>query len=646
MDNELLEVITSQFFMKSAKVSSISIAVKRVLTMLALILMATPAIVIAVPANFDRYDPSISNERIVRKIKVAANGSYEEIQELTQVVNLQPGVDLLGQEDFSYNSSLETLEVLEAYTILPDGKKIMVQPNAIRTVEDSVSQGAAMFSDVKHKIVVFSNVMVGAKTYVKIKRINHTPLIPGQYMDRTSMNPGLEYKYYLLELEHDPAIKIYHYADKVKGGRIADGPNGQVRYRYEYKQDVAKLADSFRVSYADFAPTIQFSTFKNYEDFAIAFNKLVAPRIVATPKVKELADQITKGISDPKEQAIALYNWVSREIRYVAIYLANGGLVPELADDVIKTKYGDCKGKSGLLIALLAAKGIPASMAAINAGKSYTLAKLGMVSPMNHAITYIPQWDIYVDPTLELARFGQLDYSEMDKPTVLLSMGKVGHTPNMSPNDSTVTNVKLKIEPNGEVVGTSQTRYSGYNEYSERSGYADFKKSVNEKWVTNHLKSFHETGTGKFMPTNSYDLKRPFELETEFTIDPAANFPGPGAITVPVGLTPGELISGTFEKPKKEVEFAFICLSGTVVENYQIEFPSNVRVTRIPTNVNFKEGVYHYQSEYDLKGRVLTVKRTFISDRQSMVCAPEEHQLKRKKFEVVQKDLRSQIFYE
>ena len=109
MDNELLEVIPSQFFMKSAKVSSISIAVKRLLTMLALIVIATPVVVIAVPANFDRYYPSISNERIVRKIKVAANGSYEEIQELTQVVNLQPGVDLLGQEDFSYNSSLETL---------------------------------------------------------------------------------------------------------------------------------------------------------------------------------------------------------------------------------------------------------------------------------------------------------------------------------------------------------------------------------------------------------------------------------------------------------------------------------------------------------------------------------------------------------
>ena len=631
--------------MKSTNVTSISTVIQRLLAILAL--MIFPVIVVAVPADFDRYDPSISIERFITKTKVNANGSYEEIQELTQVVNLQPGVDLLGQEDFSYNSSLETLEVLEAYTILPDGKKIMVQPNAIRTVEDSVAQGAAMFSDVKHKIVVFSNVMVGAKTYVKTKRVNHTPLIPGQYMERVSMNPGLEYKYYLQELEHDPAIKIYVYADRFKGGRLADGSGGQVRYRYEYKQDIAKLADSLRVSYLDFSPTLEFSTFKNYEDFAVAFNKLVAPRIVPTPKVKTLADQITNGITDPKEQAIALYNWVSKEIRYVAIYLGNGGLVPEAADDVIATKYGDCKGKSGLLIALLAAKGIPASMAAINSGNSYTLGKLGTVTPMNHAITYIPQWDIYVDPTLELARFGQLNYSEMDKPTVLLSMAKIGHTPNMSlKNDRIETNVQLKIQPNGEVKGTSQTRYSGYDEYSSRNAYSTYKKSVNEKWVTNHLKAFRETGSGTLMPTDSYDLKKPFELNTEFTIDLAANLPGPGAITVPVGLSPGELISTTFERPKKEVEFPFICFSATVIENYDIEFPDNVKVTRIPKSVTFDEGAYHYQSEYDLKGRVLKIRRELTSNRPSMVCGAEDHQLKRKKFEIVKKDLRSQIFYE
>ena len=90
----------------------------------------------------------------------------------------------------------------------------------------------------------------------------------------------------------------------------------------------------------------------------------------------------------------------------MAIFLGSGGVVPNLADQVMRNRYGDCKDKTTLLIALLASKGIEASTAMVNSGSAFEIPRLGSVNPFNHVIVYIPQWDLYLDPTAELAPFG------------------------------------------------------------------------------------------------------------------------------------------------------------------------------------------------------------------------------------------------
>jgi hypothetical protein len=120
---------------------------------------------------------------------------------------------------------------------------------------------------------------------------------------------------------------------------------------------------------------------------------------------------------------------VTRNIRYVAIYLGDGGIIPHDANSIIRNRYGDCKDHNALLIALLSAKGINATSALINSGSAFVVPKLPVIGPFNHVITYIPAWDLYLDSTAEMAPFGVLPNGEVDKPTLLTKLGKVGRTP-------------------------------------------------------------------------------------------------------------------------------------------------------------------------------------------------------------------------
>ena len=122
---------------------------------------------LAPQALANSYETLAAYEKKITHVNISKDGSYEEVEEYTILIKSQQAVDAWSQAEISFSSDHQTLEVLEAYTILPDGQKIKVADNAIRTVDDEVSSGAAMFSDLKSKIIIFPNVKVGAKIFYK-----------------------------------------------------------------------------------------------------------------------------------------------------------------------------------------------------------------------------------------------------------------------------------------------------------------------------------------------------------------------------------------------------------------------------------------------------------------------------------------------
>ena len=598
-------------------------------------------------ANSEGYEANIPAERLIYTVTVNADGSDVKTKELTYLARTQSAVESISQADISYNSSTQKVKVLEAYTITPEGRKIPVAKNAIRTVEDDNSGGSAEFSDTKHRIIIFPNVTVGSRIYYKARITTHAPLFK-RFSTGYAFSPNHEYGHFELNLTHPAKMFIQAESSGVEGGRISDGPNKEVRYRYTYqnKQKVHP-APPRAVAYQDFSPYIRLSSYQSHIEFARIYEEKTKAMSAVTPTVQKLADQITLGITDPKEQARALYNWVSREIRYVAIYIGDGGFIPHDADSIIRNRYGDCKDNNTLLIALLAAKGIEASSALINASDSYTLPNLVTFSTFDHMITYLPQWDMYVDATQEFAPFGVLAFDELDKPTLLTALGKLGRTqkPDAAQNKVS-TRVTMTVGPDGKIHGTSHTHYFGVEDLEARPDYEGVGTVKEKKMVRDHLKTFRQIGTGKFIPSDPYDLNQPFEVKAEFSIGAITNMPGYGAMGVPVGLSPGELYILTTRRAYEDFIPPYVCYSRTIEEHYFIEFPTNVKVTRVPQDITYKEGDIQYQSSYIQNGNKVEVKRSLYAQRPGAICQAEELKQFNAFFPVFLSDMRGQIFYE
>ncbi|WP_119969305.1 DUF3857 domain-containing protein [Shewanella japonica] len=113
--------------------------------------------------------------------------------------------------------------------------------------------------------------------------------------------------------------------------------------------------------------------------------------------------QIKKQSSVPKEQLVLALNFVQQDIRYMGLEMGSNSHFPAKASETLLKRYGDCKDKTVLLLALLRKLNITASATLVNSENGKILNKyLPSPQTFNHAIVKaeLDEKTYWLDPTL------------------------------------------------------------------------------------------------------------------------------------------------------------------------------------------------------------------------------------------------------
>lgn len=132
---------------------------------LACLLVMLVFVLAAPPARAD-YDPGVTWLERVHELHVRADATYVQTTQFLLRIDTEAAVEENAERRIRYSGSLETLDVLEAWTITPDGRRVVVAPDRIRTME-STDEGQAEFSDQKVRVVIFPAVTAGARLYLR-----------------------------------------------------------------------------------------------------------------------------------------------------------------------------------------------------------------------------------------------------------------------------------------------------------------------------------------------------------------------------------------------------------------------------------------------------------------------------------------------
>ncbi len=267
-------------------------------------------------------------------------------------------------------------------------------------------------------------------------------------------------------------------------------------------------------------PNITFSTGVSWQSVAEEYSKIVDKQIAAAD-LKSVVTRLTAGKASRQEKVAAILQYLDHEVRYTGVEFGDAAVVPRAPAETLTRKYGDCKDKAALLVALLRTADISAYVALLNIGnRADVSAELPGMGMFDHAIVFAPgDPDLWIDATDEYARLGQLPASDQGRLALVArtaSSALIRIPVSASTENLLLEKREIDLAENGPARIVETTLPQGSVESSYRRAYVDEQnKSVKED-LTNYVKSqYLAEGLDRLHRSDPADLSVPFELVLE-----------------------------------------------------------------------------------------------------------------------------------
>ncbi len=601
----------------------------RVLPLLACIV----AILFAAAPPALAVQPSVIVQKLAIDIVVEPDGHAVTTTHREQSATSRAAAASLGQFAIAFNPSLQHLDIQEAYTSKHDGGRVDVDLAAVRSQLAPGVPNAPIFHDVQQKIVVFPDLQADDIAVITYRQVTDRPLFAGQFFWQAEFARTTAWNDVSINITAPAGYPLRTESFGVAFSR--DEQDGVVHYQWRYHAMDVVAEDLAGVSSWDRLPRLFVSSFPDYAALAAAYAAVAEPKAAVTRRVQARADEITAGITDRRQQAKALYEWVSGHIRYVALYLAAGGVEPHDADSVLLNGYGDCKDHTVLFEALLKAKGIEARSVLLNLDTAYTLSGPPTMAQLDHVISYLPEFDLFADTTSGVAPFGTLPFQEYGKPAVMVG-GHAGAEPGdveavfrlpvlTTDAVSITTRTDAHIDLDGAIIGTSTTEAVGPAAIALRLTARWVQTAGHEGAARRQLVSLGQAGTGlfSFPPPDGFGSR--FDVSGRFRLDPQPEILEGDSFALPLGLQllvrPGDFLVGPLNRPTLPASEATPCFAGRQTEELSLELPEGRKPLRLPADRVIEIAAFRYSSHWSMQGQVVRVVREMVSRVDQPLCS-------------------------
>lgn len=213
---------------------------------------------------------------------------------------------------------------------------------------------------------------------------------------------------------------------------------------------------------------------------------------VSKPHLDKVNEAISNKVEEIGHDMAAIYKWVAQEIRYMGLTMEaeSPGYAPHDVDITFANRYGVCRDKGALLVAMLRIAGFKAYPVLIHAGE-----KMDAEVPMpyfNHAVAAVEKDGggyILLDPTDESSRDMMPAYLSNKSYLVARPEGEtllVSPVPDARSNSVTVKS-DATLDKDGAMLLESTVSFSGINDNIYRYSLLRLKKDARRKFFEKRL---------------------------------------------------------------------------------------------------------------------------------------------------------------
>jgi len=220
---------------------------------------------------------------------------------------------------------------------------------------------------------------------------------------------------------------------------------------------------------SDLLAYVHVSTYKDWESVARFYWGLVKDQLRVTDEVRAAAQEAVRGLpaGDDEARIRAVYDYVVSRTRYVALEFGIHSFKPYPVETVLTRRFGDCKDKASLMYAMLEAVGIDSRLVLL---RTRRLGNLGespaSLAVFDHAILYVPKYDLYLDGTAEFHGSGELPPDDRGAEALVVEPDGTGSRIRRTPDASPASNVdetrtRLSLRADGSAALDLTAKASG-----------------------------------------------------------------------------------------------------------------------------------------------------------------------------------------
>lgn len=314
------------------------------------------------------------------------------------------GIQESSEITVSFSSSYQSL-FFHTVNIIRDGKIInKLSQSAIKVVNEEPELAEFKIYDYSKAIIILDDVRKGDKIELAYSLKGFNPIYKQKYDDvYTFANNTLVSNYYMTAIiPQGRALKFKYHNDApqpvVTNNKNQTIYNWPVQHIKPYKDEGNTPAWYYDV------PFIEVSEYTDWKDVANWAGSIMTLTTDPLPSALTTLINTWDKEANGNEVKFATHalRFVQNDIRYLGIEIGNYTYQPHSPAFTFNNRYGDCKDKSQLLVAILRSKNIPANITLVNSVLgSETKKRLPGAGKFNHAIVQLKLngQTLYVDPT-------------------------------------------------------------------------------------------------------------------------------------------------------------------------------------------------------------------------------------------------------
>ncbi|EDM36587.1 hypothetical protein PBAL39_25005 [Pedobacter sp. BAL39] len=337
---------------------------------------------------------------------------------------------------------------------------------------------------------------------------------------------------------------------------------------------------------------------------------LSSDRQVLSEPARAKVQQLIKDVKTDQEKIRILYQYLQQNTRYVSVQLGIGGLRPIAADKVSAVNYGDCKGLSNYMKAMLQEAGIKSNLVVIGNDMPSLNAAYASLDQANHMILCVPgvRDTTWLECTSNYKPAGFIGNSNADRLVLLITEegGKLVKTPVYSPlSNYQKRHATVDLDDSGNASIQLQTNY-GNAQYEDNMGIMlmepveQHKRLMHSLDIPNvNISSYTYTQPDKNLPV----LEEKISLKSSQLM---SNGGGKLFITLNL-LNRQENTLSTIENRKT----AFAVNYGYVDEDeITYHIPKGYKVEFVPKDLNIESEFGKYSCQIRVKDNTIVYRRT------------------------------------